>query len=101
MIVFFDGASVKVRVVPLKVKTVLPNAFVVFVNALSTYKVITSLFAFKFVRVNVAVSPSPLKVSLVTFSKINENGSRCVIDPLSKIKESSVKSGFGRDPDLH
>ena len=51
-----------------------------------------SLLSFKFVRVKVAVSPSPLNVSLVTLSKINEKGSRCVVDPLSNMIASSVKS---------
>ena len=68
------GASVNVRVVPLRVNTVLPKIFVVFVNTLSTYKVIVSLFALRFVKVNVDVSPSPLNVSLVTFSKIIAKG---------------------------
>ena len=66
------GASVNVRVVPLIVKTVLPKRSVALINTLSTYKVIVSLFAFRFVRVKTFVSPSPLNVSLAHSSSIIE-----------------------------
>ena len=65
------------------------------------YKVMISLLSFRFVKVNVAVSPSPLNVSLVTFSKMIEKGSRCVVEPLSKIKESSVSDKSSSVPDSH
>ena len=58
-----------------------------------------SLLTFKFVRVKVVVSPSPLNVSLVTFSKINEKGYKCVVEPLSKIRESSVNDKSSSVPD--
>ena len=64
-------------------KTVLPKIFVDLVNTLSTYKVIISLLALRFVRVNVAVSPSPLNVSLSIFSKMIAKGSRCFVVLLS------------------
>ena len=58
-----------------------------------------SLLAFTFVRVNTVVSPSPKNVSDSIVSNAILKGSKCVVDPFSQIKESSVNDKSSSVPD--
>ena len=74
--VLFAGAESNVSVVPLRVKLVVPSLLVALCIISLTNTVMVSVVVLRFVNVNSAVDPSPLKLSVVICSNIMLNGSR-------------------------